>query len=385
MSDSATPPDRSAGTRSNAAPSEPDQETIAQDMERAKELRPVPDESQIREARTLGPDAPGTGARGPWAMSRAGWKLVLQQVFSEVGSSQTSLSAAGCAFYATLSLFPAMSSLISLYGLAFDLQTVEPQLQVLRNLLPPAAYDLIGNRIHELISQPHSSLTIGLIFSLSVALWSASASTKSILAALNMAYNAQETRSFLRFQAVALSTTLMAIVGAALTLALMVAAPALVDYLPKYLGLKKLPPPFDLFVSYGAPMVVHTVAPLLMLLFVFLAVTLLYRFAPCRQHTKWRWIFPGSAVSTLLWVITSLGFSWYVAHFASYGATYGPLGAVAAIMMWFFVSAYVVLFGAELNASLEDRARGRQPRITGQPRPDPIIAKAVAGDAARKS
>ncbi len=307
------------------------------------------------------PAAAGTAdsdaASSPDRLHHAAWRVIAKHLFAEVGSSQTSLSAAGCAFYATLSLFPAISSLISLYGLAFDLQTVEPQLEVLRHLLPPSAYDLIGDRIHELISQPHSSLTIGLIFSLAVALWSASASTKSILSALNMAYNAQETRSFLKFQAIALSTTLTAILGAALTLALMVAAPALVDYLPRHVSFLSDPPfPVDLLLSYGAPMVVHTLAPLLMLLFVFIAVTLLYRFAPCRVHTQWRWIFPGSALATILWVITSLGFSWYVAHFASYGATYGPLGAVAAIMMWFFVSAYVVLFGAELNASLEARA-----------------------------
>ncbi|WP_408874482.1 YihY/virulence factor BrkB family protein [Gluconobacter sp. OJB] len=290
-------------------------------------------------------------------LHHAAWRVIAKHLFAEVGSSQTSLSAAGCAFYATLSLFPAISSLISLYGLAFDLQSVEPQLEVLRHLLPPSAYALIGDRIHELISQPHSSLTIGLIFSLAVALWSASASTKSILSALNMAYNAQETRSFLKFQAVALSTTLTAIVGAALTLALMVAAPALVDYLPRHVSFLSDPPfPVNFLLSYGAPMIVHTLAPVLMLLFVFIAVTLLYRFAPCRVHTEWRWIFPGSILATILWVATSLGFSWYVAHFASYGATYGPLGAVAAIMMWLFVSAYVVLFGAELNASLEARA-----------------------------
>lgn len=330
----------------------------------------VPDQAGSSEPAKPGaatqPNDP-TVAAAPDRLHHAAWRVVAKHLFAEVGSSQTSLSAAGCAFYATLSLFPAISSLISLYGLAFDLQTVEPQLEVLRHLLPPSAYELIGDRIHELISQPHSSLTIGLIFSLSVALWSASASTKSVLSALNMAYNAQETRSFLKFQAIALSTTLMAILGAALTLALMVAAPALVDYLPRHVSFLSDPPfPVDLLLSYGAPMVVHTLAPILMLLFVFIAVTLLYRFAPCRVHTKWRWIFPGSALATILWVATSLGFSWYVAHFASYGATYGPLGAVAAIMMWFFVSAYVVLFGAELNASLEARA-GQSQAVPPQP------------------
>lgn len=313
--------------------------------------------------------APGTGVASPLSMPKAGWKLVLKQVLSEVRSSQTSLSAAGCAFYATLSMFPAITSLLSLYGLAFDLRTVEPQLRVLRHLLPPTAYSLIGDRIHELVSQPHASLTKGLIISLVVALWSASASTKSILSALNMAYNVEENRSFLKFQAVALGATLITILGAALTLALMVAAPAVVDNLPKLLprviGLRTLPPPFDFLVSYAAPFVVRVAAPVLMLLFVFMAVTLLYRYGPCYFPGGWRWVVPGSLVATGLWVLTSIGFSWYVAHFASYSASYGPLGAVVAVMMWFFVSAYVVLFGAELNVGLEDRRKGAEPRVAG--------------------
>ncbi|WP_122050518.1 YihY/virulence factor BrkB family protein [Asaia bogorensis] len=305
-------------------------------------------------------------------MPLGGWKLVMRQTFSNLGSSQTSLSAAGCAFYATLSLFPAISSLISVYGLIFDLQTVEPQLNVLRNLLPPTAFDLIASQIHTLIAQPHSSLTVGLIFSTAIALWSASASTKSVLSALNLAYDVLETRGFFRFQFLALGVTFGAVVGACMTLALMVAFPALIDYLPDLLnrfGLRNLPPEIlyltDYLMSYSTRYIVHFGAPALMLLFVFIAVSLLFRYGPCRDKPDWRWIVPGSLIATFLWVLTSLAFSYYVSHFASYGSTYGPLGAVAAIMMWFFVGTYVVLFGAELNAGLEDRMKGFNPKVPG--------------------
>ncbi|GBR22983.1 t-RNA-processing ribonuclease BN [Kozakia baliensis NRIC 0488] len=322
-------------------------------------------DAATQNAEAAAKNAPGTGAKTPLHMPPAGWKLVFRQTINEAGSSQTSLAAAGCAFYATLSLFPAISALISVYGLAFDLQTVEPQLNVLRNLLPPAAFSLIADQIHSLISQPHSSLTIGLIFSFTIALWSASASTKSVLSALNLAYDVQETRGFFSFQLIALGVTLGAVLGACLTLALMVALPALVDYLPhlaSQFGLRNLPPIMNVFMSYSAPYVVHFGAPALMLFFIFAAVTLLFRYGPCRTTPSWRWIFPGSLVATVLWVLTSIGFSYYVSRFASYGSTYGPLGAVAAIMMWFFVSTYVVLFGAELNAGLEDRMNGLAPR-----------------------
>lgn len=332
----------------------------------------------VRHSDTNGTDAPGTGAATPFHMPWGGWKLVFRQTISELGTSQISLAAAGCAFYATLSLFPAISALISVYGLAFNLQTVEPQLEVLRNMLPATAYALIGSQIHTLISQPHASLTIGLIFSIVVALWSAAASTKSVLSALNIAYGLQEERGFLAFQFLALITTFMAVIGACLTLALMVALPALVDYLPTYFGFQRLPYPMRLLMTYGMPALIHWGAPALMLLFVFCAVTLLYRYGPSRTPAAWRWIVPGSIVATVFWVMASLAFSFYVGRFASYGSTYGPLGAVAAIMMWFFVTAYVVLFGAELNAGLEDRIMGKHPKLAGAPQPDAASAPQAA-------
>ncbi|MDF7674162.1 YihY/virulence factor BrkB family protein [Acetobacteraceae bacterium ESL0709] len=282
----------------------------------------------------------------------------IRKVLANSGDSQTSLSAAGCAFFATLSLFPALTASISIYGLVFDLQTVEPQLHVLKNLLPVAAYSLIVERIHVLVMQPHSSLTLGLVFSLLIALWTASAASRAVISALNMAYHTKETRTFLHFQFLAFGTTFLTVLGACLTLALMVAAPALIDYFPRYLsyvGLdaRYLPDSLQFLLRRSTPIIVHWLTPAIMLFFVFIAVCLFYRFAPCRAWTRWRWILPGAVVATLLWVLTSLGFSWYVSHFASYGTTYGPLGAVAAVMMWFFVSAYVVIFGAVLNAGIE--------------------------------
>ncbi len=160
---------------------------------------------------------------------------MLGRTFSEMISDRIGLAAAGCAFYATLALFPAISTLVSLYGLAFDPHTVEPQLRVLRDLLPRPAFQLISERVHTLVTQARGTLTISLIISTLVTLWSASAGTKSMIAALNIAYEEQETRSFLRFQATALGMTLGGILGAALTLALLVFLPAVLDFLPEHL------------------------------------------------------------------------------------------------------------------------------------------------------
>ncbi|MCX2561435.1 YihY/virulence factor BrkB family protein [Acetobacter farinalis] len=286
----------------------------------------------------------------PSALRWQDWKTIFTRTFKSLLFGPTTLVAAGCAFYTTLALFPAISSLISIYGLVFDVQTVAPQMEVLRNLLPPGAYALIHDRIQTLVAEPHSSLTLNLVISLSVALWSASAATKSILAALNIAYNTKEDRSFLIFHLTALAMTLFAVLGAALTLALMVALPLLLR-LPTWLDIPTPPGSIEFLAQWSGPVIMFT--------FQILAISALYRFGPDRKFPGlWRWVMPGALFATITWVIVAFGFSYYVAHIASYNATYGPLGAVIAIMMWFFVSAWVVLMGAEFNAEMEIYARG---------------------------
>ena len=286
------------------------------------------------------PDAERLGrlAKHPLEIPWAGWRRVIARTAREVITDRISLCAAGCAFYATLALFPAISMLVSIYGLAFDPATVGPQMQVLQDLLPPSAFHLIADRVQMLVSKPAGTLTFSLLVSIMIALWSASTGTKSILGALNLAYEEREQRSFVRFQLTALGMTLGAILAAVIGLAALVLLPAFIGFF----GIS----------TYGA-----TVARLTSLgalvIFVLLALSLLYRFGPSRNAASWHWVTPGSVVATLLWLLVSALFSFYVEHLASYDATYGPLGAVVGVMMWFYVSALAVLVGAELNAELE--------------------------------
>ncbi|MBV8578990.1 MAG: YihY/virulence factor BrkB family protein [Acetobacteraceae bacterium] len=256
----------------------------------------------------------------------------------EIISDRISLVAAGCAFYATLALFPAISMLIFIYGLVFDPVTVEPQLQLMRELLPPSAFQLISDRVHQLVTQGHQSLGLGLLISTVITLWSSAAATKSIIAALNMAYEEPERRSFIRFQLTALGMTLCAILGVALAIATLVFMPAAFSFL----GISDHTKSLARVLSMG-----------LLIGFVMLSLAFVYRFGPCRSTAKWHWVTPGSMIATVLWVIASALFSLYVGHIASYDVTYGPLGAVVGIMMWFYVSAYAVMVGAELNSELE--------------------------------
>jgi len=290
----------------------------------------------------------GMSGQIPWS----GWKRVLRRTAREVVSDRVSLVAAGCAFYAMLALFPAISMLIAIYGLVFDPRAVEPQLAVLNNLLPPAAFTLIADRVHVLVSKPPGTLTFSLALSTMITFWSAATGTKSIISALNLAYGEAEQRGFFRFQLVSLGMTLGAILGAVLGLALLV-------FLPAVLAFVGVPPSQTLLLRLASLG--------LLLGFVTVALSLLYRFGPSRRAAQWHWVTPGSLVATGLWLVVSALFTYYVSHLARYDATYGPLGAVVGVMMWFYVSAYAVLLGAELNAALETQTRPDRCDATATP------------------
>lgn len=284
----------------------------------------------------------------PWR----GWRQVIRRTYLEIISDRISLVAAGCAFYATLALFPAITMLISVYGLVFDPTTVEPQLQVVRELLPPAAFSLIAERVHTLVSQEKASLGFSLLISTVIALWSSATGTKSMLSALNMAYEERESRSFLRFQATGLIMTVCGILGAVLALIILVFLPVAIEFV----GLD----------AYSKA-VVRAASGVMLIVFVMTSLSLLYHFGPSRRSAKWHWVTPGSFIATVLWLVASILFSLYVGHIASYDASYGPAGAIAGVMMWFWVSAYAVLLGAELNAELE--LQTSEDTTTGPPKP----------------
>jgi membrane protein len=308
----------------------------------ASPVPPLPGRADVIDAAraTAAADSHALGrlASSPADIPWLGWKRVMMRTWREIISDRVSLVAAGCAFYATLALFPAISMLISLYGLMFDPATVEPQLATLQDLLPPSAFQLISERVHMLVAKPPGTLTLGLLISTGVALWSSATGTKSIISALNLAYEERERRSFLRFQLIAFVMTLIALVGAVLGLGFIVG----------------LPPALAALGYEGNTAVLVRIASLILLVaFVLGSLSLLYRFGPCRRAARWVWITPGSILATVLWVLASALFSFYVGHLATYDVTYGPLGAVVGVMMWFFVTVYVVLLGAELNAELE--------------------------------
>lgn len=264
--------------------------------------------------------------------------IVLSGAVADSITDRMSLAAAGCAFYATLALFPAITMLISVYGLAFNPHAIAAQLQVLQPFVPQPAFALINDRIQQIGNQPPGNLSTGLFISLVITFWSASTGTKSVLSALNVAHELVEQRSFIRFQLTGLALTMAAVLVAALGIALLVFIPALIAFvgLSRYRG--------------G---LLHTAAMLLLLGLFGASLAVCYRLGPARRPPPHQPILPGIIVATVLWLAASMSLSWYVAHISTFGITYGPIGAVVGIMLWFFISAYAVLLGAEVNARLE--------------------------------
>ncbi|HVE20880.1 MAG TPA: YihY/virulence factor BrkB family protein [Acidocella sp.] len=251
-------------------------------------------------------------------------------------SQGVSLAAAGCAFYATLALFPSITMLISLYGLAYNPDTVQPQLHYLRHFMPPAAFVLISERIQSLVSQPARGLGISFLISLALSLWSSAAGTTSVLNALSLAYKQDETRGFFRFQLVSLGMTFIAVLGTALAIGVLVLIPIIVARV----GLS----------AYARGLVVLP-SFAVMIVFATMALGLLYRYGPAGAGR----IFyaPGAGLATVIWLLGSWAFGLYVGRFAAYSVTYGPLSTIIGLMMWFYLTAYSVLFGAEVNAALD--------------------------------
>jgi membrane protein len=279
------------------------------------------------------------------ASPHSGWHGIIVGAIREAITDRVALAAAGCGFYATLALFPAISVLISLYGLIFDVKSVEQQLAPLREVLPPPAFSLISDRVRELVSQSSNALSIGLLVSLVVGFWSASAGTKSVLSALNVAYDTIEGRGIVGFQLTALSMTLCAVAAAVVAIAVLVFLPTMISFV----GLS----------DYSASLI-NGFSMLLLVVLVGGTIALLYRYGPSHTPQTERRIFAGAVLSTVLWLIASAALSFYVSHIARMSVTYGPIGAVVAIMLWFYLSAYAVLLGAEVNSQLEHRDHARQ-------------------------
>lgn len=299
----------------------------------------------------------------------------LRQALRTLRGHRANLAAAGCAFFATLSLFPAITLLLSLYGLLFSVNGVVPELEILRGVLPDETHAVIVREVRILVNHPHRTLGVDAVLGGVVTLWSAANGTGSMLAALTLAYDGVEPAR-LRLHLTSLAITMAALGLATLVLALLVALAAWIGHfgLPAH-ALHLLHTP----AQYGAPLqgalrhkvlldtwVLHEMSLVVLTCFVAACFAMLYRFGPVRRPRGLRIVWPGAVTATVLWLAASTAFSVYVAELAGLDAMYGPIGATAGLMLWFYVGAWVTLLGAELNAALERDRDGAPPARDGQ-------------------
>ena len=292
--------------------------------------------------RREGADDRGRGADSPRQVSKKGWRDTLLRTKSEMNRDNLSLVAAGVAFYALLAIFPAIAAAISIYGLVADPATVEQQMSAAMNIMPAQAANILREQLTSVASQPSAGLGFGALFGILLALWSTAKGTKALMQGLNIVYDEEEKRGFFKLNATALLLTLGAVVSGIVALSLVAVLPALLNILG-------LPTWLDIVASLVRWPVVLAV--------VVVALAVAYRYGPSRDKPKWRWVSPGAGLATALWLIASVAFSVYVSNFGSYSKTYGSVGAVVILMMWFYISAYVSLLGAELDAELEHQTR----------------------------
>ncbi|HWE74326.1 MAG TPA: YihY/virulence factor BrkB family protein [Stellaceae bacterium] len=274
-----------------------------------------------------------------------------RRVLADFSRHRVMTEAAAVTFYSILAIFPAVAALVSLYGLFADPATISIQLANMTRVLPGGAIDVVRDQMTRVAQQSQGKLGLGIVVGVIIALWSANGGTKSLFDALNIVYGTREERGFIKLNTISLGMTIGGIVFILIAATAVVVLPHALDFA----GLSGL-----------ADTAIRILRWPTLLIVVAIGLALIYRFGPNRREARWRWITIGSAAAAVGWLIASFLFSWYAANFGSYNATYGSLGAIIGFMIWIWLSAIVVLAGAEIDATIETR-RAAEPSVRRGP------------------
>jgi membrane protein len=279
--------------------------------------------------------------QSPTEISFSGWKTILVDVKDQIAENNVVIVSAGVGFFGFLAIFPAIMALISIYGLAMDPRQIEEQLTKISSVVPEQTYEILKQRVENFINTSGGTLGWGTAFGILFGIWSANKGTKSLFTGVDIAYETKSNRGFLKQNGLTLLFTFGAIILIILSVALIVAFPAIVNKI-------SLPGNIESLVSW--------LRWLIMALILVSCISLVYAFAPERKRPKFKWVIPGSLLATVLWLIASWGFSYYISNFGNFGEIYGSIAAVVILMLWLYLSSFIILLGAELNAELENYA-----------------------------
>jgi len=277
-------------------------------------------------------------AEKPFAISWTGWKEILLRVKDQMQLNNLPMMAAGVAFYFFLSLFPTILAIVSLYTLVTDPLVIREHLEGLEEIMPPGVHDFISEKIENIVDAQASTKNWGLALSFIVSLWSANKGTFFMFRAINETYDEDSSRGMVKQNAITLGFTLGLMVVGILSMLLVIAYPAIREFL-------ELPALLDSVVAAGRWVVLAVI--------LCFGITMIYQCAPQRSVPQWRWILPGAIIATVLWVVGSLILTLYVKNFDKLEDLYGQISALIILMIWLNITAFVILFGAQVNAELE--------------------------------
>ena len=280
--------------------------------------------------------AAGRGADSPSEIPAPGWKAILKRTFKQLKSDNVPIVAAGVAFFTFLALVPALVAIIGIWGMVADPATIQREMRSFLSAVPGEARDLLLDQVRGIVTQGDAGLGISVTVGILAALWSASKGMQALVMALNIAYDEEEGRTFFKLRGLSLLLTVGLAVAAVGGATAMVAAGGVAERL-----------------GSAGEVAVNVLRWPLLAGAVILGLAVLYRYAPDRDNPRWRWVTPGAVVSTVLWTVASIGFSFYVGSFGKYDESYGSLGAVVVLMLWLQISAYIIVLGAEFDAETE--------------------------------
>lgn len=261
-------------------------------------------------------------------------------LYRRVQENYIGLVAAGVAFYFFMGAFPALAALISLYGLFSDPKFITEQLEGFSHFLPPDSFDILVGQARAIAGSSGAALSLGLVFGIILTIYSATKGVKALIKGFNIAYERKEARNIVTLNATAFFLTFVLMVYFLMSL-------VLVALMPAFFQLIHLP---DIVMASALSLR----WPVLFCLAV-MGLEILYYFGPSLKRPKWQWMSWGSFIATILWLACSSFFSLFVSNFGNYNETYGSLGAVAVLLLWFWLSAMMILFGAEINAAIHRR------------------------------
>ncbi len=293
----------------------------------------------------------GVQAKSPSEIPLKGWKDILLRVKDQLSKDNVQIISAGVAFYFFLAMFPTISAFISIYGLITEASQIESQMASVLSALPTEAADTVKGIIADVLEKSDSTLGWSLLLSVALSLYSAKKGISTLFEGLNIAYDETERRGFIRKTAITLLFTAGFIFTGIICLFIIIGLPTWASTLDSQLI---------------AVTITWARWPFLLVI-ILLGLSLLYKLAPYRDNPEFKWVSWGTVLATVLWLIGSWLFSFYIENYAGYSETYGNLASVVILMLWFFLSAYIILLGAEINSEMEHQTA--QDTTTGTDKP----------------